>query len=562
MIIDEVNNFIREALTSLGYKIPDNFSVEVADDTSHGDYASNVAMILAKDLKQNPQEIAQSIVAEAISKSTFEHVEVAGPGFINFWLSESVLMQNLSDIFQKSEKYGDDLSLADKKYLVEFAHPNTHKEFHIGHLRNIITGESVCRILEKSGAKITRGNYQGDVGMHIAKAMWGVNKLGITESEDLLERIKFLGAAYVEGNKAYEEGRAKSEIEEINKKIYEKSDPQLQDLYEKTRSWSLEYFQSIYDRLSVKFDRLYFESEVADLGKKIALEALEKNILVKSQGAIIFSGSKFGLHDRVFISSQGTPTYEAKDVGLANLQFSEYDPDEIFHVVGPEQTGYFQVLFAALESIMPESKNREKHIAYGWVRLKEGKMSSRKGNVVTGVWLLSEVKDKIIEKYKLSPEVAEQIMIGAVKYSFLKVNLASEIAFDIDESISIEGNSGPYIQYTIARIFGLFRKAGIAAQSIDKNLLKTTDLEDQEKQILCKLIHYPEIVNKSAQSTAPHYICEYLYQLAEDFNSYYGSVRILSDEKNKNSRLALSLAVAEVLKNGLDLLGIPSPEKL
>ena len=562
MIIDEVNNFIREALTSLGYKIPDNFSVEVADDTSHGDYASNVAMILAKDLKQNPQEIAQSIVAEAISKSTFEHVEVAGPGFINFWLSESVLMKNLADIFQKSEKYGNDLSLTRKKYLVEFAHPNTHKEFHIGHLRNIITGESICRILEKSGAKIIRSNYQGDVGMHIAKAMWGVNKLGITESEDLLERIKFLGAAYVEGNKAYEEGRAKSEIEEINKKIYEKSDPQLQDLYEKTRSWSLEYFQSIYDRLSVKFDRLYFESEVADLGKKIALEALEKNILVKSQGAIIFSGSKFGLHDRVFISSQGTPTYEAKDVGLANLQFSEYDPDEIFHVVGPEQTGYFQVLFAALESIMPESKNREKHIAYGWVRLKEGKMSSRKGNVVTGVWLLSEVKDKIIEKYKLSPEVAEQIMIGAVKYSFLKVNLASEIAFDIDESISIEGNSGPYIQYTIARIFGLFRKAGIAAQSIDKNLLKTTDLEDQEKQILCKLIHYPEIVNKSAQSTAPHYICEYLYQLAEDFNSYYGSVRILSDEKNKNSRLALSLAVAEVLKNGLDLLGIPSPEKL
>jgi len=420
MIIDEVNNFIREALTSLGYKIPDNFSVEVADDTSHGDYASNVAMILAKDLKQNPQEIAQSIVAEAISKSTFEHVEVAGPGFINFWLSESVLMKNLADIFQKSEKYGNDLSLTRKKYLVEFAHPNTHKEFHIGHLRNIITGESICRILEKSGAKIIRSNYQGDVGMHIAKAMWGVNKLGITESEDLLERIKFLGAAYVEGNKAYEEGRAKSEIEEINKKIYEKSDPQLQDLYEKTRSWSLEYFQSIYDRLSVKFDRLYFESEVADLGKKIALEALEKNILVKSQGAIIFSGSKFGLHDRVFISSQGTPTYEAKDVGLANLQFSEYDPDEIFHVVGPEQTGYFQVLFAALESIMPESKNREKHIAYGWVRLKEGKMSSRKGNVVTGVWLLSEVKDKIIEKYKLSPEVAEQIMIGAVKYSFLK----------------------------------------------------------------------------------------------------------------------------------------------
>ena len=562
MMIDEINNIIREALTDLEYKIPDNFSVEASIDTNHGDYASNVAMILAKDLKQSPQEIAQSIVAEAISKSTFEHVEVAGPGFINFWLSESVLMKNLADIFQKSEKYGNDLSLTRKKYLVEFAHPNTHKEFHIGHLRNIITGESICRILEKSGAKIIRSNYQGDVGMHIAKAMWGVNKLGITESEDLLERIKFLGAAYVEGNKAYEEGRAKSEIEEINKKIYEKSDPQLQDLYEKTRSWSLEYFQSIYDRLSVKFDRLYFESEVADLGKKIALEALEKNILVKSQGAIIFSGSKFGLHDRVFISSQGTPTYEAKDVGLANLQFSEYDPDEIFHVVGPEQTGYFQVLFAALESIMPESKNREKHIAYGWVRLKEGKMSSRKGNVVTGVWLLSEVKDKIIEKYKLSPEVAEQIMIGAVKYSFLKVNLASEIAFDIDESISIEGNSGPYIQYTIARIFGLFRKAGIAAQSIDKNLLKTTDLEDQEKQILCKLIHYPEIVNKSAQSTAPHYICEYLYQLAEDFNSYYGSVRILSDEKNKNSRLALSLAVAEVLKNGLDLLGIPSPEKL
>lgn len=552
MMIDEVNHIIREALTSLGYKIPDNFSVEASTNNNHGDYASNVAMILAKDLTQNPQEIAQSIVAKITSTSTFEKVEVAATGFINFWLSKAALMQNLAD----------NSSLASKKYLVEFAQPNTHKEFHIGHLRGIITGESICRILEKSGAKITRGNYQGDVGMHIAKAMWGINKLGTTESEDLLDRIKFLGTAYVEGNKAYEEGEAKSEIEEINKKIYEKSDPKLLDLYQQTRSWSLEYFQSIYDRLSVKFDRLYFESEVAELGKKIALDALNKTILVKSQGAIIFPGSQFGLHDRVFISSQGTPTYEAKDIGLALLQFKEYNPDKIFHVVGPEQTGYFQVLFAALAKIMPESKNREKHIAYGWVRLKEGKMSSRQGNVVTGLWLLEQVKNKIIEKYKLPPEVAEQIMIGAVKYSFLKVNLASEIAFDIDESISIEGNSGPYIQYTVARIFGLFRKAGIYVKSIDQNSQKTADLEDKEKQILRKLIHYPEIVYKSAQSIAPHYICEYLYQLAETYNSYYGSVRILSDEKNKNSRLALSLSVAKVLKNGLDLLGIPSPERL
>lgn len=560
-IQEQIQNNLVEAVKKIGGKI-DRVDLTVPTDSKFGDFSTNVAMILAKNLKNNPKELAQGIIDQIAKDQSIDKIEVASAGFINIWLNKKVLINNLSEIINKTENFGIDSSKANEKYLVEFAHPNTHKEFHIGHLRNIITGDAISRILESVGAKITRANYQGDVGMHIAKAIWGIQKFGLTKSTDLMDQIKFLGSAYVEGNRAYEEGEAKSEIEAINKKIYEKSDNEINALYEKTRDWSLKYFQTIYDRLSVKFDRLYFESEVADIGKKITLEALEKKILVKSEGAIIYPGSKCGLHDRVFISQLGTPTYEAKDLGLASLQFKEFDPDEILHVVGPEQSGYFQVLFSALEGIMPKSKNRERHIAYGWVRLKDGKMSSRKGNVVAGIWLLDQVKNKIIKKYKLTSDIAEVLMIGAVKYSFLKVNLASEISFDIDESISIEGNSGPYIQYTVARIFGLFRKANISAESIDTKNMNNSDFEAKELLILRKLIHYPEIIESSAQHIAPNHLCEYLYQLAEIYNSYYGSVRILDDVKNKTNRLILSLAVATVLKNGLSLLGITAPERM
>lgn len=238
-------------------------------------------------------------------------------------------------------------------------------------------------------------------------------------------------------------------------------------MYEETRQWSLDYFANIYERVGSHFDRYYFEGEVYESGKQYVLEGVKKGIFVESEGAIIFPGKKYNLHNRVFVTGEGNATYEGKDVGLARLQFDEYHPGIIIHVVGPEQASYFQVLFKALELVFPETAGREFHLIYGWVKLKEGKMSSRTGNVILGEWLLDEAKKEITKildqtgsKYNKPQreEIAEKAAVAAVKYSFLRVATKQEIAFDLAESVSFEGDSGPYLQYTYARAKSVLRK--------------------------------------------------------------------------------------------------------
>ena len=588
-------------------------NLEIPEREEFGDYATNIALVmfgndqfpisnLQENLKskilnlKSPHELAETIVSLLKSDKELtkivDKIQVAGPGFINFHLNNDVLLNNmmqidgsksaanhpLGEIHSESKnkdfsrrvdghKFGSTDLYKDKKFVIEFAHPNTHKAFHIGHLRNISTGESICRILSYCGAEIIRVNYQGDVGLHIAKALWGINKLGFSDPESVQERADFLGKAYVEGNKAYEENEvSKEEIHKINEELYKRTDTALMDLYKKTRQWSLDYFDYLYKRVGTKFDRLYFESEVAEEGTKLAGEALGKNILEKSEGAVIFPGSKYNLHDRVFITSRGVPTYEGKDLGLAKLQFSEHDPDQLIHIVGPEQTEYFKVLFKALEYILPITKGKEVHIPYGWVRLKKGKMSSRSGNVVLGNWLLDEAKKNIIEKYKSGPVVAEQIAVGAVKYSFLKNSLTQEIAFDLDESISFEGNSGPYLQYTYARTRSVLAKSKIKNQK-SKNKRKIENrkwkIEEEEFSVMKALFHFPEIVESAAQNYAPNFICNYLYELAQKFNSFYSKHKILVDDPLVlEFRVRLASATGTVLKSGLNLLGIDSPERM
>ena len=588
-------------------------NLDIPEREEFGDYATNIALVmfgndqfpisnLQENLKskilnlKSPHELAETIVSLLKSDKELtkivDKIQVAGPGFINFHLNNDVLLNNmmqidgsksvanhpLGEIHSESKnkdfsrrvdghKFGSTDLYKDKKFVIEFAHPNTHKAFHIGHLRNISTGESICRILSYCGAEIIRVNYQGDVGLHIAKALWGIKKLGFSDPESVQERADFLGKAYVEGNKAYEENEvSKEEIHKINEELYKRTDTVLMDLYKKTRQWSLDYFDYLYKRVGTKFDRLYFESEVAEEGTKLAGEALGKNILEKSEGAVIFPGSKYNLHDRVFITSRGVPTYEGKDLGLAKLQFSEHDPDQLIHIVGPEQTEYFKVLFKALEYILPITKGKEVHIPYGWVRLKKGKMSSRSGNVVLGNWLLDEAKKNIIEKYKSGPVVAEQIAVGAVKYSFLKNSLTQEIAFDLDESISFEGNSGPYLQYTFARTQSVLAKSKIKNQK-SKNKRKIENrkwkIEEEEFSVMKALFHFPEIVESAAQNYAPNFICNYLYELAQKFNSFYSKHKILVDDPLVlEFRVRLASATGTVLKSGLNLLGIDSPERM
>lgn len=526
---------------------------------------------LAKEWKVSPVEVAKKIKKELDSRlrgnDIVDRVEVSGP-YVNFHLNSPELARILLE-----KKNPSTHKFAQGKIMVEFAHPNTHKPVHIGHLRNMITGESLVRLLESQGYRVVRANYQGDVGMHIAKCLYGIlqtqnSKLKMQKLKTVSERAKFLGEVYAIGGQVFEtDEKAKKEIEEINAKIYSSEDKEINKLYKLTRKWSLEYFDHIYKRVGVKkFDRLYFESETFELGKKIVLAGLEKGIFKTGEGgAIIFEGSKYGLHDRVFVSSRGLPIYEAKDQALAKLQFKEYKPNKILHVVAKEQTEYFKVVFKALEFTLPESRGKEEHLVYGWVSLKEGKMSSRTGQVILAEWLLDEAEKKIGEVMKERTIKNKNGVIGriakaAVKYSMLKTSIHNDIVFDVNEAVSLTGDSGPYLLYIVARINSIIKKT--KNQKNKKTKLPGV-ISLQEKQLLLELIKFQDTVQTAAEERDPSQVAKYLFNLAQVFNNFYQVCPVLQAEGDvKNFRLALINKVREIMAEGLELLGIDVVEEM
>ena len=524
---------------------------------------------LAKELKKSPVEIATILAEKVKNEELIVKAQVAGP-YVNFYINEKSLIEYLEKEVLKNKKFGQG-EKQNKKYVVEFACPNTHKAFHIGHLRNIITGESVSRILDNAGYDVVRANYQGDVGMHIAKALWGINHLKEEYQEvkkaSVDDKVKFLGKAYAVGAQAYEtDESAKKEIHENNEKIYSKA-ADIEDVYSETRKWSLEYFDNIYKRIDTFFDRFYFESEIFSRGKNLVEEYLEKGVFKKSEGAIIFEGEKFGLHSRVFINSKGLPTYEAKDLALAELQFKEYNPEKIIHVVGKEQIEYFKVIFCALEQILPATKDKEYHLAYGWVALKHGKMSSRTGKVVLGEWLLDEIETKIsgiVEKSEVADKetTKQRVALAAVKYAMLKVGIKVDMSFDIDESVNISGDSGPYLLYIGARINSILKKVSLEKKVKQKDE-ETSALHLTERKVILSLLKFPGITNKAAVELDPSQIAKYLFDLAQDFNNFYTECSVLNAEgQTKKIRVELITAVNKVMAKGLNLLGIEAVEEM
>lgn len=575
-MIKKIEKDIKTILKDVGFDAFNNIEFSIPPKRDMGDCAFPCFEI-AKNLKQNPAQVAQDIV-EKIKKlkghKFIDEVKAFGP-YVNFFLNAQELAKIV--LGENDDERGKDKLGKGMRVMVEFAHPNTHKAFHIGHLRNITTGESIVRILENAGYKVIRANYQGDVGMHIAKCLWGVlsKKYKVESIKDELkaidDKVAFLGKAYAAGSKAFEESEeAKKEIVEINDKIYSK-DKEIKEVYQETRGWSLEYFNKVYTRVGSHFDRLYFESETFRRGIEIVEKFLKKGIFKESEGAIIFEGSKHGLHDRVFINSKGFPTYEAKDLALAELQFKEYSPDAIYHVVAREQSEYFKVMFKALEYTLPKSIGKEKHLVYGWVSLKEGKMSSRTGNVVLGEWLLDEVKSRILEIMKNGEVkvtvgnregIAERVALAAVKYAFLKTGISNDIQFDMKESISTSGDSGPYLLYIVARIKSILRKADVTERL---RVTKYGDvLEPVEKKLLMQLARFGEATEKAALELDPSKIAQYLFTLAQDFNNFYHECPVLQaeDEAVKKFRFTLIQAVERVMTRGLYLLGVEVVEEM
>ena len=529
----------------------DQFSVEIPSDKKFGDYSTNVAMVL----KKNPNEIAKKI------KSTlFKKVEIKN-GFINFFVADDVFLKRLKKV---NKSFGQGKELKDKKVILDYTDPNIFKEFHIGHLMSNAIGESLSRIFEFEGAEVKRVCYQSDVGLHVAKAIWGIMKTGMDVNN---MTIDVLGQAYTIGSLDYEESEeAKKAINEINKKVYDRSDPKINEIYEKGKKTSMDSFYEIYKKLGTEFDYIILESETGELGKKIVEEGLEKGIFAKGEnGAIIFKGEQFGLHTRVFINFEGLPTYEAKDLGLAEIKYKKYKYDKSIIVTGNEVNEYFKVMICAMKEVNPALAGKTEHVGHGMLRLPGGKMSSRTGKVITAESLIEKVRDLIKEKIKdrefsdpLKDDIAQKVAIGAIKYSILKQAIGSDIIYDFDKSISFEGDSGPYLQYSFVRAKSVLEKA--EKEGVKPSFAKVP----KEIGQLEKLISYfPEAVSQANKALEPHFIVLYLTELAGAFNSYYAKNRIV-DKKDALSpyKVALTKAFAAVMQNGLWLMGIQTLDKM
>ncbi|MBI3335253.1 MAG: arginine--tRNA ligase [Candidatus Portnoybacteria bacterium] len=576
----DLQEIIFEAVKRSGFNEikEDEIPLEAPPSFVGGDFASNVALVLGEKAKENPQEIAKKIAQflneSKAAKRVIEKAEVAGGGFINVTLTSAYLVQQLARAMKGGEKFGKGDALKGKKIMVEFTDPNPFKEFHIGHLYSNAVGESIARLLESQGAEVKRASYQGDVGLHVAKALWGMEQklktvpLKALEKKTLNEKVKFLGEAYALGAKMFEEDSAlKEEINELNKKIYELH-PSIKKLYGRGRKWSLDYFETIYKRLGTKFDFSYFERDTGKEGLAYVKKFLAKHVFEKSKGAVIFNGEKYGLHTRVFINSQGLPTYEAKELALAFMKYQDFPCDESIIVTGSEINEYFKVVLTALEEINPQLRAKTKHISHGMVRLPEGKMSSRKGEVITGEWLVNEAKSRVLEIMNASKSetdagqkeaIAETVAVGAVKYSLLKSSLGKDITFDFNESINLEGASGPYLQYTYVRTKSVLKKAKhITFSTIVE---KSISLNRQERQVIKLLLQFSDVVRSAGFTHSPNVLCTFLFEAAKAYNNFYGKHRIIGSG-NEALRLALTFTVSHALKNGLALLGIQVPEKM
>lgn len=537
----------------------------------------------AKAQKKSPAEVAEILKSKIQNQKSkmIERIEAFGP-YVNFFLNANELTKLFFEQFEtQGAAYGSHADGKGKKVLVEFGCPNPLKVFHLGHLKNLITGESVARIFENAGYDVVRVNYQGDVGMHVAKSLWGMyqtqNEFDAVKEKPLVERIAFLGRAYAHGATQYEKDEtAKQEIEEYNEKVYEK-DPAIQEVYQITRQWSLDYFETIYKKLDTRFDKLYFESDIFKRGKEIVLSFTKKRlfkkpVFKKSEGAIIFPGSEYGLHDRVFINSKGYPTYEAKDLALAERHFRDYQPNLVVHVVGKEQTEYFQVVFRALEQMMPKTKDKEYHLIGGYLQLKgQKKMSSRTGNVIAGDELLAEVEKRIREIMgeragEESDDVIRKVTGAALKYAMLKADVSQDAAFDMESSVATVGDSGPYLQYIVARIKSILRKIHEIKDTSDPQISippSSGQISNHEKQLIMALLQFPDAAKRAADQYNPSHIAQYLFSLAQTFNQFYEHCPVLDAEKEtRKFRFGLLHGVEQVMTRGLWLLGIEVVDRM
>ncbi len=562
-LIDDIRDLIYSAIES-GIIDRDDIVVERPADRSHGDFATNVAMVLAKRLGKNPVVFAGELVATlqgSVLPEWVRDISVAGPGFINMSVRPEYLRELVQSITVTGSGYGSNTSRSGQLVLVEHSSPNLFKPFHIGHMMNNAIGESIVRLVRASGARVIPLSYPSDISLGIAKAIRVVMNDGVEVLDSLAipaRQVEYLGQCYVRGNNEFADNPAVvAECKEIAKKLYDAVPSPELTLYQRCKEINMNDFKNTVIRLGSWFEGFIYESESGAVGEAIVRSHPE--LFTKSDGAIVYEGEQDGLHTRVFINSEGYPTYEAKDLGLLSLKFERYNPDLSIFVTDHEQMNYFQVVSAVAGKINPTWRERTVHRTHGRMTLRGQKMSSRLGGVPVAAETLQMVTDVIRER---TPDIADKdaeiLAIAAIKFMILRSKAGSNINFDPDTSLSLEGDTGPYLQYTVVRARSVLAK-------IPDNYMPRNDGADdaRDMEIERVLLHFPEVVGLAIDEWAPHHITTYLLELAQTFNSWYGRNRIIDAENPHESyNMMLTRAVAITIENGLELLGIRVPERM
>jgi len=527
--------------------------------------------LLAKELKKNPAEVAEEIVKNFKHKF-IKDCSSAGP-YLNITLSDEAFNIILANIVKLRNDFGFNKNGSGKRIMIEYANQNTHKELHIGHLRNMAYGDAINRILKANGYKVIPVSYINDFGINVAKTLWWLYHEKNTEAKKILalgveNKGYFLGRQYAAATQQLEDHiEYKGEVAEVMKQIESRSG-EIYKLWKKTRQWNINQFSLTYKELGIKFKAIFYESDFIKQGFKIVKTLEQKNILFVSEGAVIADLNNYNLGVLVVLRSDGTALYPVADLPLAIEKIKRYKLDESLYIVDNRQDLYFKQLFKLLELLGYATKFE--HLPYEFVKLPSGMMSSRTGNIIP----YEDLKDMALVKAKAEVssrhqtwsikkinQVSAVVAFGALKFEMIKVGALKQITFEIDSALKFEGFTAAYLQYTYARLKSIIRKADnkIKKVKVDWNQLA----DKKEKVLTLKLANFSEVVIQAGEKKDPAEIAKYLFELAQLTNDYYHAVNVLkADKVTGAARLALLDSTASIIKQGLNLLGIETVEEM
>lgn len=549
-----------------GLKEPEIESlIEIPPSAEMGDFAFP-CFVLAKKEKKAPNLIAQELAGKIKPKAPISEVKANGP-YLNFFVDKSNLAgEVVKKIIDCGACYGS-WPMKKEKIMVEYPAPNTNKPLHLGHVRNILLGNALCNIIAFAGFQAIPVNLINDRGVHVCKSMLAYQKWGKSKQPNK-KSDHFVGDYYVlYSQKEKEHPELEGEVQEMLRK-WEAGDKEITALWKKMRKWALDGINQSFAAFDVHHQKVYYESEIYQHGREIILEGLKKGLFQKDEkGAIIADLEKEGLGKKVLLREDGTGIYITQDIYLAKLKFDDFKMDRSIYIVGNEQIYHFKVLFKVLEMLGFPFAKKCYHLAYGMIYLPEGKMKSREGTVVDADEIVEEMKGvaekEIKKRHKLDKKELEKrkeiIGKGALKFFILKYDPMKDFTYNPKESISFEGETGPYVQYAHARICSILKNV----KKFKPDKIKPVLSHELELKLIKLLADFPNVVSTAAEQYKPSLVARYSLELAQAFNEFYHACPVLkADTKTRDSRLALIFCVQTVLKNALGLLGIKAPEEM